>query len=128
MAKPKKNNKTAKIAAPVREYLRQAVRQKIRTNEDRNELAAYLGQAPTSVSNLLKGEGGLDTWVAAIGYCYDIKPEMILEMMENYHALMKKHQPKESDKIAAKIDLPESKRAMLFSALYTALKIDKESN
>lgn len=110
----------------MREFLRQAIKQKIRTNKDRAALATFLGQAPTSVSNLLKGEGGLDTWVAALVYCYGIKAETMLEMIENYTALMRKYKPTESDRIAAQIDLPEAKRKILFSALLTALSIEKD--
>jgi plasmid maintenance system antidote protein VapI len=123
VATRKKNRKTAEIAAPVREFLRRAIKQKIRTNSERKALANFLGQAPTSVSNLLKGEGGLDTWVAALVHCYDLKPETMLEIIENYAALIRKYQPKESDRIAAEINLPEPKRAALFSAILTAVRL-----
>jgi plasmid maintenance system antidote protein VapI len=66
VAKKRTNSKTAEIAAPIRDFLKEAIKQKIRTKADQEALAKYLGQAPTSVTNLLKGEGGLDTWVAAI--------------------------------------------------------------
>lgn len=124
MATQKKNVKTAEIAAPVREYLRQAIRQKIRTKSDREALAKFLGQAPTSVSNLLKGEGGLDTWVAALVFCYELKPEAMLSMIQNFQAIIRKQKPTESDRIVAQINLPEAKRRMLFSAILTALSID----
>jgi plasmid maintenance system antidote protein VapI len=123
MATRKKNSKTAAIAAPVREYLRHAIKQKIKTNKDREALAKFLGQSPTSISNLLKGEGGLDTWVAALAFCYDLKPETMLEMMENYHVLLHKLNPTESDRIAARIVLPERKRAKLFNAILTGLMV-----
>lgn len=110
----------------MREFLRSAIKRKIRTNKDREALAEFLGQAPTSVSNLLKGEGGLDTWVAALVYCYGLKAETMLEIIENYAALMRKYKPTESDRIAAQIDLPEQKRKILFSAILTALTLDQE--
>ncbi len=126
MAKKKSNSKTAEIAAPIREYLRQAIKQKIRTKQDQEALAKFLGQAPTSVTNLLKGEGGLDTWVAALSYCYNLKPESLLDLVKDYQVLVRKHKPSESDRIAAQINLPESKRKILFSALLTSLTISED--
>lgn len=126
MALRKKNSKTAEIAEPVREFLRRAIKRKIRTNQDRARLGEFLGQAPSSVSNLLKGEGGLDTWAAALVFCYQIDAEAMVELIENYSVLIKKHKPSESDRLAAQIDLPENKRKILFSALLTALSIGKD--
>lgn len=127
MAK-KKNSRTTEIAAPIREFLRQTVKKKIRTKADREALAKFLGQAPSSVSNLLKGEGGLDTWVAALVFCYDLKPEALLEMLENYQALVRRQKPTESDRLAAQINLPEAKRKVLFSALLTALALEESGD
>lgn len=76
--KTRENDKTARIAAPVREFLKEVIRKRVASPEDRASLAKFLGQAPTSVSNLLKGEGGLDTWVAALVFCYGIDASVLL--------------------------------------------------
>lgn len=128
MAKKKRNNKTTQIAAPIREFLRQTVKQKIRTKADREALAEFLGQAPSSVSNLLKGEGGLDTWVAALVFCYGLKPESLLELLGNFQALARRQKPTESDRLAAQINLPEAKRKVLFSAILTALALEENGD
>jgi plasmid maintenance system antidote protein VapI len=124
--KKRKNDKTSQIAAPVREYLRQIIRAKLSTPAERQALAKFLGQKPTSVSNLLQGEGGLDTWLAALVFCFGLETETLVEHIQNYQALLRKQHPRESDRLAAQIDLPESKRKVLFSALLTALAVDDE--
>jgi plasmid maintenance system antidote protein VapI len=124
--KRRKNDKTSEIAAPVREYLRQIIRSKLSTPADKQALAKFLGQKPTSVSNLLQGEGGLDTWLAALVYCFGLESDALIEHIQNYQALLRKHHPRESDRLAAQIDLPESKRKVLFSALLTALAVGDE--
>lgn len=124
--KRRKNDKTSEIAAPVREFLRQMIKAQMRTPADRIALAKFLGQQVTSVSNLLQGEGGLDTWVAALVYCLDLDSETLIEHIRNYQVLIRKHRPRESDRLAAQIDLPEAKRKILFSALLTALALEDD--
>lgn len=80
-----------KLAAPIRNLLQSLVRQKIKTAADREKLASFLGLKSTSVSNMLyKGEGGLNQWIAALVYCYDIKIDDITYFFENYSSLEKK--------------------------------------
>ncbi len=122
----RKNDKTADLAAPLRDFLRSTLRKKIRTAKDKEKLAKFLGQAPVSVNNLLKGEGGLDTWTAALIYCYDFDIDTLIDFVRNYQAMLRKYRPQESDKIAAEIALPEKKRRAIFSALLTALAIEED--
>jgi hypothetical protein len=119
----KKSDKTAEIAAPVREFLRQMLKRQVKSLDDRRRLAEFLGHSPTSVGNLLKGEGSLDTWIAVVCFYYNLDAVKLLDFIQSFDALMKKHQPSESDKIAAQIKLPEAKRQAIFSALLTAIKI-----
>jgi hypothetical protein len=126
--RPKKSDKTAEIAAPVRAFLRQMLRRQVKTLEERRKLAEFLGHSPTSVGNLLKGEGSLDTWTAVVCYYYKFDAEKLLDFIQNFDALMKKQQPTESDKIAAQIKLSEVKRRAVFSALLTAVKILEEDS
>jgi hypothetical protein len=124
--KARSNDKTSRIAAPVREFLTSAIRSRIKTADDRRALAEFLGQTPDSVKNLLRGEGGLDTWVAALVHCYGLDPKAMLDLIQNFKALMQKYKPSKSDQIATQIDLPEHKREALFSAVLTALRICQE--
>jgi hypothetical protein len=123
----KKSDKTAEIAAPIREFLRQMLRRQVKSLEERRRLAEFLGHSPTSVGNLLRGEGSLDTWIAVICYYYKIDAKLLLELVQNFEVILKKYQPSESDRIAAQIKLPEPQRRAMFSALLTAVKIMDET-
>ncbi|MBL7555637.1 MAG: hypothetical protein JNM24_07425 [Bdellovibrionaceae bacterium] len=128
MAKTSKklSDKTSKTAAPVRDFLKKILKKHINTLEDRRALAEFLGHSQSSVGNLLRGEGSLDTWIAVVCYYYKIDGEKLLEIVQNFDSLMKKYQPTESDKIASQIKLEENKRKALFSALLTAVRIIEE--
>lgn len=80
-----------KFATPIRTLLQTLIRQKIKTGPDREKLASFLGLRTASLSNMLyKGEGGLNQWIAALVYCYELKIDDITYFFENYSSFEKK--------------------------------------
>ena len=78
------------LSGPLRELLQKLIRKKIKSKEQRQELAAYLGIQVSSLSNMLyKGEGGLNLWIATMIYCYQIDLDSVINFFENYQSIHK---------------------------------------
>jgi hypothetical protein len=66
------------IADGLRGILQSSLRELVRTKEDRETLAKVLGRTPGHIKQMIyKGEGGLDSWVKAFAYCYNIDPRSL---------------------------------------------------
>lgn len=70
-----KASRTAKLAAPYRELLKNLIREKIRTEEDKRELAKFLNRSVSFVNQLVYyGEGGMDAWLGALTFSHHMDP------------------------------------------------------
>lgn len=92
--KPRKNRKLNERAKPIREVLRKLVHKKVKTREEREALAKVIGQSVSSVNNMIyTGEGGLDPWIGALSFCYNLDPKNVEHTLEDYERYLRKANP-----------------------------------
>ncbi len=105
--KDKKASKTQllKISAPIRELLQELLTQKIKTGEDKEKLAKFLGKSVATINKMVySGEMGLDLWVNSLVYCYDFEPSALKHYIKNLPYFLYNQRPISSaDKIWAEI-------------------------
>lgn len=76
------NEMMAKRAAPVRDALRKIVKERLKTVEDHKKLAEFMGTSLHYVHSMLyRGEGGLDAWINALMFCFDLDSKTFLERL-----------------------------------------------
>lgn len=127
---PRKNKKLSERAEPIRKVLQQLIHKKVKTKEQRVALAEYLHQEETSVRNMIySGEGGLDSWIGALAYCYNLDPKSVGRSVEDFFNYSRKSAPTSKvDKLYAEIcDLYEEDSVYaLLSMILAAGKLTKK--
>jgi hypothetical protein len=73
-----RNASLEKLAAELRSTLQNLLREKVRTLKEREELAAAIKRSRSHVESMLyEGKGGLDSWVKAFAYCFELSAAAI---------------------------------------------------
>lgn len=99
------NDIMTKRATPVREALRDFVKERLTTADDRTKLAEYMGTSIHYVNSMLyRGEGGLDAWISALLFCLDAKPEDLIGLFQRKAIAKIERAPNEAEKIWQSLD------------------------
>lgn len=86
-----KASRTATLAAPYREILKTMVRERIKTEADKRELAAYLDRSVSFVNQLIYyGEGGMDAWIGTLTFTHGLKVSAFTALLKDNGALLRK--------------------------------------
>jgi hypothetical protein len=128
--KAKQPSVTAERALPIRELLQSLIRDRVKTREEKEKLAAFLDQAVSSIDAMMYyGEGGLDSWISALMHCYDLKPEVIQNFFTSYRlALRKTKRIDESDRLWLSLEdeLDANAKYYWASLIRASLSLEKE--
>ena len=126
--KKEKEGANSLRAKPVRALLQTLVRAQVKTRAEKEKLAEFLGQAVSSVDAMIYyGEGGLDSWISALIYCYDLQPDAFSNFVHSYRDQLKKMKPiKESDRLWSEIDLSEDEKVYWANLISASATIQKD--
>jgi hypothetical protein len=128
--KTRKQTMVSKRARPIRELLQTLVRDRIKTKLDKQKLADFLEQSVGSIDAMLyKGEGGLDSWISALMFCYDMNPSNIKDFILNHQATVRRNKAvRESDKRWFDLDslMTEDEKFYWVSLITTSIRLQKE--
>ena len=82
------------------------LKRQVGTKKEKVELAEFLGLTTSAVDGMLYyGKGGLDAWISAFIFCYDLDLETIQTFFTNYESVTRKMKPtKKSDQIWYELD------------------------
>ncbi len=126
----RKQSAVAKRARPIRELLQSLVRDRVKTRIEKQKLAEFLGQSVGSLDAMLyRGEGGLDSWISALIYCYELSPEVIKDFVLNYRANVRRSSSmRESDRRWFDLDseMSEDEKFYWVSLMAVSVKLQRE--
>lgn len=128
--KSKRDTVTAKRARPIRAALQSLIRERVKTREETQRLADFLGQSVASVQSMLyQGEGGMDSWISALIFCYQLEPEKITKFLAEYKdALRRPHPARDSDKLWFGLDqfMTEDEKYYWASLIKASVRIQRD--
>jgi len=83
-----------KRAEPIRKLLQELLKDRVRTEADKEGLAAYLGKSKATVNKMLyEGSIGLDVWVNALIHTYSLDVEALRQFIKGLPAVLEKQLP-----------------------------------
>jgi len=99
------NELMAKRAEPVRDALRDFVKAKLKTLDERKQLAKYMGTSIHYINSMLyRGEGGLDAWISAISFCLNLDPKELATFLRERSPRNSTPQKSPSDRLWHDLD------------------------
>ena len=128
--RPRKNHRLAERAAPIRAALSKLIHRKIKNRHDREALASFLGQGVSSVNNMIySGEGGLDSWIGALEYCYRFDPKAASQILEEVEQFFTRTYPRSrADQLYAELSsqLDDDQLTFLLSLVKASIKLNRK--
>ncbi len=81
----------AERAKPVRTLFQALLKDHIKTQDEKQALAEFLGQSIPAVESMLyQGSGGLDSWISAFIFCYQLDVAKIEAFLQSYRTIFRK--------------------------------------
>ena len=66
------------VASALRQTFQELLKRAVKDHEDREELAQVIDRSPSQIKAMLyQGKGGLDSWVKAFAYIYDLDKDSL---------------------------------------------------
>jgi len=98
--------RTAQLAQPFRELLKGLIRERIKTEADKRELAKFLDRSVSFVNQLIyHGEGGLDAWIGALTFAYQLDSRKLAELFDEHTKALRRMSPlSDADKLWFEFD------------------------
>lgn len=127
----RKNQQLAERAAPIRALLQKLIHRKLKSKADREALAEFIGQEVSSVNNMIySGEGGLDSWIGALAYCYKIEPKSAEKLFSELELFFRKTHPlSKADQLYFELaeQLSEDQLAFLLGLIKASIKLGRRN-
>ena len=113
-----------------RQFLCELLSAKVRTKQDREDLAAQMGISIHYLSSMLyRQEGGIDAWASALSIAYDLKAKDIEDFFSIFKATLKKTVPlSKADHVWQRLDglVDENEKFYWISMLHALVVADKD--
>lgn len=124
-----KDSRTAQLAEPFRDLLKSLIRERVKTEADKRELADYLNRSVSFVNQLIYyGEGGLDAWLGALTFAYQLDATKLATVFKNYKFNLRKISPLcEADKLWFEFDreMTDDTKFYWVSLIRATLELEK---
>lgn len=124
------DTKTAKLAAPFRTLLKALIRERIKTQSDKQALAEFLGRSLSFVNQMTyHGEGSLDAWIGAFVFAYQLDVGTLAQFFARQGETARKISPlSRADQLWFSLDefLSDDQKYYWVSLMQAAINLETE--